>query len=228
MPHGRSFQTYGGDDNLFARIDLNKGDGHLAGPPNPKVVIDVKGIIFNLAEEVVTAAHGEEVWDDILQASGVDGAYTSLGSYPDEELGRLVEGAATRLGADPATVVRTIGEGAIPLLAQRFTHFFAPHDTARSFVLTLNDIIHPEVRKLYPGADVPEFDFDVSDETTLGIVYRSPRRLCALAEGFVRGAATHFGETVVIEHDVCMHHGAAGCELRCRFAKIGSDGGSNV
>ena len=183
----------------------------------------MKGIIFNLAEEVVTDAFGEDVWDDLLDAAEVDGAYTSLGSYPDEELGRLVVAAAARLGVDEATVVRTIGEGSIPLLATRFSHFFAPHSTTRSFVLTLNDIIHPEVRKLYPGADVPEFEFDVRDATTLGLVYRSGRRLCALAEGFLRGAATHFGEVVVIDHEVCMHRGAPACELRCRFERLGPD-----
>ena len=52
----------------------------------------------------------------------------------------------------------------MPLFAVRYPQFFEPHDCTRSFVLTLNDIIHPEVRKLYPGADVPEFDFGIRDE----------------------------------------------------------------
>ena len=46
----------------------------------------MKGIIFNLLEEVVTQAHGEEVWDQLLDAAQVDGAFTSLGNYPDEDL----------------------------------------------------------------------------------------------------------------------------------------------
>ena len=45
----------------------------------------MKGIIFNLLEEVVTQEHGEEAWEDLLDRSGVEGAYTSLGSYPDQE-----------------------------------------------------------------------------------------------------------------------------------------------
>jgi hypothetical protein len=177
----------------------------------------MKGIIFNLVGEVVVANFGEDAWDDILDAAGLEGSYTSLGSYPDEHLSRLVAAASTALETDPQDVIRTLGEGAIPLLAQRYPGFFE-HDTTRAFLLTLNDIIHPEVRKLYPGADVPEFDFETHGDDDLVLGYRSERRLCALAEGFIRGAAAHFGEQVSIEQPECMHRGAPACVLACRFS----------
>jgi hypothetical protein len=110
----------------------------------------VKGIIFNLAEEVVRREHGEDAWGAILLGAGLDGSWTSLGSYPDEHLERVATGAAALLGTDERTVPRTVGEGAIPLLAERYRHFFTPHTDTRAFVMTLNDMIHPEVRKLYP------------------------------------------------------------------------------
>lgn len=177
----------------------------------------MKGIIFNLAEEVLSQAHGADVWDDVLERAGVVGAYTSLGSYPDDELMRLVRAASEITGVAEQTVVRQLGEGAIPLLAARYPQFFAPHTGTRPFVLTLNDIIHPEVRKLYPGADAPDFDFDTSDAEVLMLGYRSSRRLCALAEGFIVGTARHYGEEAAIEQTKCMHRGAASCVILCRF-----------
>jgi hypothetical protein len=48
----------------------------------------VKGIVFNLLEQVVSRDYGEDMWDDLLSAAGLVGAYTSLGSYPDEHLSR--------------------------------------------------------------------------------------------------------------------------------------------
>lgn len=177
----------------------------------------MKGIIFNLAEEAVTQAHGAELWDSMLERAGLEGAYTSLGSYPDEELVALVQAASEITGLGDQDVVRQLGEGAIPLLAARYPDFFTPHATTRSFVLTLNEIIHPEVRKLYPGADVPEFDFDASDAEVLALGYRSPRRLCALAEGFVAGAASHYGEEAEMEQSECMLLGADSCVILCRF-----------
>jgi Haem-NO-binding len=176
----------------------------------------MKGIIFNLAEEVVTAEHGADTWDVLLDNAGLEGAYTSLGSYPDAELNRLVAAASDELGATPAEVVRGLGHSALPLLAERYPGFFEGH-TCRSFLLTLNDIVHPEVRKLYPGADVPDFTFGGDSDDVLEIGYASPRRLCALAEGFVLGAADHFGETVSVEQTECLLRGDDRCLLVCRF-----------
>lgn len=105
----------------------------------------------------------------------------------------------------------------MPMLAARFPGFFTPHSSARSFVLTLNDIIHPEVRKLYPGADVPEFGFDDADPDTLVITDVSARKLCALAEGFLAGAASHYGQTADLQHIQCMHEGHDSCVIHCTF-----------
>jgi hypothetical protein len=178
----------------------------------------VKGIIFNLAEEVVSREHGDAAWDSVLAGAAVDGSYTSLGSYPDADLLAIVASAARLLDTDQASVLRHVAQGAIPLLAERYPHFFDPHRDARSFVLTLNDIIHPEVRKLYPGADVPHFTYEVHGDQGLTLGYESERRLCALAEGFVTGAATHYGQRVVIEQEACLLRGDPCCLLRCDFS----------
>lgn len=180
----------------------------------------MKGVIFNLAEQVVSDAYGADTWDQLLDDTQLDGAFTTLGSYPDEQLFALVSAASARLGVEPGAVVRIIGEGAMPLLAQRYPAFFTPHTSARPFLLTLNDIIHPEVRKLYPGADVPEFDYEQQGDDVLLLQYRSRRKLCALAEGFIAGAATHYGQTVVIKQESCMLQGADHCLLHCTFAPV--------
>lgn len=177
----------------------------------------MKGIIFNLAEEVVSREHGEAAWDAVLDAAGVSGSYTSLGSYPDADLLAIVDAAAALLQSDPQAVLRHLAEGAMPLLATRYPHFFTPHADAGSFVLTLNDIIHPEVRKLYPGADVPTFAYREVSRDVITMEYSSVRRLCALAEGFLAGAARHYGQQVSVQQPTCMLRGDAHCVLRCEF-----------
>jgi Haem-NO-binding len=181
----------------------------------------MKGVIFNLAEEVIVQSHGEDGWDALLDAAGLEGSYSSLGNYPDGELARLVKAASQLLQLTPQEVVRRLGEGALPLLAARYPGFFAGHASTRPFLLTLNDIIHAEVRKLYPGAEVPEFDFDDSDPAHLILGYRSARRLCALAEGFIVGAARYYGEEVSLDQQRCMHRGDDRCVIRCAFTPAG-------
>lgn len=180
----------------------------------------MKGILFSLAEEVVRDRHGEDAWDAVLDGAGLDGSWTSLGDYPDEHLSRVVSSAAVLLGVDDRTALRTIAEGAMPLLAGRFPHFFTPHTDALEFVRTVNGIIHPEVLKLYPGATTPQFGFLESPERTLTMAYCSPRRLCALAEGFLRGAARHYGQTVDVTQPSCMLDGADQCVLHCEFSPV--------
>jgi len=179
----------------------------------------MKGVVFNLLEEVVSNEHGPDAWDALLDAAGLSGSYTSLGSYPDQDLSKLVGAASTALKLPADSVVRWFAGKALPRLAYRYPQFFAAHRSTRSFLLTLNEIIHPEVRKLYPGADAPSFEFDASSADALVMWYRSPRKLCAFAEGLIQGAAAHFGERVAIEQPQCMHRRDAACELRLSFAR---------
>jgi hypothetical protein len=179
----------------------------------------VKGIVFNLLEEVVRRGHGEAAWDDLLDEAGLEGAYTSLGSYHDEELIRLIGVAARTFDMEVDEVVRWFGREALPLLAEKYRVFFAPHRSTRPFLLTLNTIIHPEVRKIYPGADVPVFDYDASSEDVLVMGYRSGRRLCAFGEGLIHGAARHYGENATIERPACLKRGDPKCVFRITLEK---------
>ena len=180
----------------------------------------MKGIIFNVAAQVVIDAYGEETWDSLLDAAGVDGSYTSLGNYPDDELASIVAVAAESVGVSEADLLRQLGEGAIPLLIERYPNFFSPHHSTRAFLLTLNEIIHAEVRKLHPDAQTPEFRFDVSNPDQLLMHYSSPRRLCMLAEGFVQGTARTYGEVAHVEQIECMHRGDDHCIISCAFAPL--------
>lgn len=181
----------------------------------------MKGIVFNLVEEVVADEYGSDTWDDLLDAAGVDGAYTSLGSYPVEDLHRLVAAASSALSVPAGDVIRMVGQKAIPKLAVRYPQFFA-QPTCRDFLLTLNDIIHPEVRKLYPGAEAPDFTFESPEDDVLLIGYDSTRRLCELAEGFILGSADHFGESLTVDQSECVHRGDSRCVLRVRFSGVTS------
>lgn len=179
------------------------------------------GIVFNLLEHVVTEGHGEAAWDDLLARTGADGCWTAVGNYPDADLVRLLEAlpGSSERGLDET--LRAFGYVAMDRLAQLYPHFFAPHASTTPFLLTLNNIIHPAVRCLYPGAEIPAFDVDLDDDDDSRLVlrYRSSRRLCHLAEGFLTGAAAHYGERVELTQTQCMHDGAPACLLSVTFTR---------
>lgn len=182
----------------------------------------MKGVVFNLLERIVTREYGEDTWDELLDSAELHGAYTSLGSYADADLGKLVGVASAMLDTPPDEIVRWFGRSALPLFAENYPQLFERHSSTRPFVLTLNDIIHPEVRKLYPGADVPVFDFDPRPNGTLRMGYQSPRKLCSFAEGLLEGAAQHYSEQVAIEQPRCMKRGDERCVLEISFTANGA------
>jgi hypothetical protein len=177
----------------------------------------VKGIIFNLVESFVVSEGGESSWDRLLDEAGLDGGYSSIGDYADEELMALVAAYCRTHGVAPDDTTRAIGVHALRGLADRYPHFFTPHTHARDMLRTLNDVIHPEVRKLHPSATPPDFDYSSTDADRFVMGYTSRRRLCFLAEGMITGAAQHYGETVTITQPECMHTGAPRCLIQCSF-----------
>lgn len=177
----------------------------------------MKGIVFNLLERVVVHEHGAAAWERLLETTGLEGVWTSLGSYPDDEFLALMLAIAADRDLEPDEVMTWFGAKSMPYFATRYPQLFDPHPNARSFVMTLNSMIHPEVRKLYPGATVPDFEFDASSPDVLLMGYSSPRRLCSFAEGLLTGAAQHFGQRVSIDQPECMKRGDERCLLAVSF-----------
>lgn len=173
----------------------------------------MKGVIFNAIEETVRAEQGEDVWDDVLAAAGLHGAWTSLGTYPDEQVEALVTAACAALGIGRADLLRHLGRRSFGYLAARTPEAMSTVSNARGLLLSLNDVIHPEVRKIYPGADVPVFEVSSETDDCVGLSYRSRRGMCHFAEGLAHGAADHFGETVELSQPRCQHTGSPDCEL---------------
>jgi hypothetical protein len=173
----------------------------------------MKGVVFNVVEEAISREWGEQMWDDLLAAADLDGAYTAVGSYPDAHLFAVVKAASDRLNAPTEDVLRTIGRMVFEPLLSRFKGFHEEPPSMREFLPTINDWIHPQVLKLYPGASVPRFVLRENGDD-LELDYLSVRNLCTLAEGLVLGVADHYGETVTVDQLSCKERGDSRCTIR--------------
>lgn len=176
----------------------------------------MKGILFEVVAQVVERSSGPAAWDAVLTAAGSDGAFTSLGTYEDAELLAIVGAVADQRGEAVPDTARWLGRQALPLLLERYPAFAEGHST-RSFVMGLNHVIHPEVRKLYPGADTPEFVAVDRADGGLSLEYRSARALCTLAEGLILGTGDHFADPVQVSQSLCVHRGDDHCLLDLTF-----------
>jgi hypothetical protein len=177
----------------------------------------MKGVLFNVLEEAISREWGEEMWDDLLTAADLDGAYTALGNYPDAQLVALANAAADRLNSPVEDVLRTLGRITFKPLLSRYAGFLEEPTSLREFLPTINELIHPQVLKLYPGASVPRFVLrETGDDIELD--YVSVRNMCMLAEGLVLGVADHYGETVSVDQPSCKQRGDSRCTIRITTA----------
>lgn len=178
----------------------------------------MKGIVFNLLSEMVEENFGIEVWDALLQETGLDGVYVSTESYPDEDVFALVGAASEKSGIPANDLVKAFGKYMFPHFFQQNPEFFLPDMTLKEFLLSVDRVIHVEVRKLHPDASLPQFEYEDEHDKELTMMYSSPRKLCMLAEGLIDGAAVHFGTEYTLSHNECMHDGADACRLHLKVA----------
>ena len=173
----------------------------------------MKGVLFNVIEEVVESAMSPDEWDDVIEAAGVSGAYTSLGNYPDADLDAIVRAVGAAAGLSIDDTLRLAGRLGFERLAARAPSQLARCATWRDVLTTLDDIIHPEVLKAYPDAELPQFDV-VSAGDDITMRYTSARRMCALADGLIVGCGTWYGSVLTVRHETCVHRGDPTCTLR--------------
>lgn len=174
----------------------------------------MKGMVFTLLSEMVEERFGYEMWDDLIETTepASEGIYVSSELYPDEELLAYVSAMSKALNVPANDLVFAFGEYMLGRFAQIHPEFFENH-TVKSFLKTVHDVIHVEVKKLHPDALLPQFDYEDAAPDQLVMLYRSPRGLCALAEGLISGSARFFDEKVSSTHDICMHDGSDHCRL---------------
>ena len=173
----------------------------------------MKGVVFNILEDMVVEKGGVLLWQKLLNRVGVDGSYISVDTYEDAELFNIVHEVQQALDIPLEDVIRSFGNFMFFRLADRYPIFVEGERELFAFLRSIEPVIHLEVQKLYTEVNLPSIECDNSDSNRLVMHYRSPRKLCILAEGLIQGSATYYQTPITIEHDVCMHRGSDHCEL---------------
>jgi hypothetical protein len=179
----------------------------------------MKGIVYTLFNDLVEERFGLDVWDQLLARCAPDsgGVYTAAASYHDRELFDMVAALSEISGAPANDLVRTFGEYSMLAFGRQFPTLFEDHD-AKSLLHSVHDVIHVEVKKLFPGATPPMFEYEDPATDRLVMLYRSPRKLCAFAEGLINGTAAHYDIDIRHQQSQCMLHGDDHCRFELHFA----------
>ena len=162
----------------------------------------MKGLVFTTFYSFVEEGHGADLLDEVIAASGVpnDGAYTSVGTYPFEQMVALVI-AASRLTGQP-----------LPALLESFGGYcfgcwvktLPAHFEGRCLfdvLASIDDFHESEVRKLHADAELPSFRVESRDARRLTLRYISCKPLADLATGVIKRAAVHLNDPVSVRYE---------------------------
>ena len=161
----------------------------------------MKGIVFREFIDMVEAQFSPETADAIIEASSLstNGAYTSIGTYPHQEMVDLVSNLSTKTGIAVPDLLQHFGRYLFtrfievhPNLTNAFTDVF-------SLLSALEDTIHVDVNKLYRDAELPSFTYEQNGQQTMAFVYRSRRSMADFAHGLIEGCIAHFKENITIQ-----------------------------
>lgn len=161
----------------------------------------MKGVVFTEFLEMVENRFSAEMVDDVIEDAQLPhgGAYTSVGTYPHSEMVAMVVALSQRSGRPVPDLVRAFGQYLFGRFVLAYPSFFRNVTGSFEFLSGIEDIIHAEVLKLYPDAELPRFIIECHDERRLVLLYLSPRHFEDLAEGLMLGCVAHFGEPIRVE-----------------------------
>jgi hypothetical protein len=159
------------------------------------------GVVFTELLHMVEARHAQATPERIIERAGLShgGAYTAVGSYPSEELERLLAALAEETGSTRTQLLESFGEYLFGRLAAAHPQLLAERPSLFDLLGHLDQTIHPQVQRLYPQAELPRFGVLQRDARRMLLRYDSPRRMASLAVGLIRGAAAMYGVDVSVQ-----------------------------
>jgi len=161
----------------------------------------MKGLVFTEFMSMVGDKFGEDMVDDLIDdtAPASGGAYTAVGTYHHEELVNMVVALSEKVDAPVPALINAFGHHLGGVFTAKFPDFFAEVDTTLDFLKKIDNHIHVEVKKLYPDAELPVFNFDDSNPDEFKLVYSSERGFADLAQGLIESTSSYYGESFQIE-----------------------------
>lgn len=150
---------------------------------------------------MVESRYSIETADGIITAANLSsaGAYTSVGTYPHQEMVDLVTQLSARTGVGVPDLLNDFGRHLFKRFSVIHPEFIKTQSSAFELLRRLDGHIHVEVRKLYIDAELPSFDYEEISDGEMVFIYRSSRRLADFAHGLIQGCVEHFGQSMQVE-----------------------------
>ncbi|PRY77199.1 heme-NO-binding protein [Yoonia maritima] len=161
----------------------------------------MKGTVFVELIKMAEEAFGEDVVDDMLDKTDLenDGAFTTVGNYPCADLFKITKAFSYTSGLSEEELERRFGAWMLDHFGENYPHFFTGKPDSFAILEAINGEIQVEVRKLYPDAELPEFEITKKSAKHFEMTYSSQRPIAEFCHGLIEACVKRFGQTADIQ-----------------------------
>ncbi len=159
----------------------------------------MKGVVFTEFMELVESGFGMQVADNVLtKGCPFQTGFTSVGTYNHHDLLSMVGELSSETGLPSQALVHAFGKHLFKKFYQGYPDLFAQVSSTFELLNNVENVIHVEVLKLTPEAELPTFRFPPTEQGCLAVEYQSPRPFADLAGGLIEASIEHFGESLSV------------------------------
>jgi hypothetical protein len=174
----------------------------------------MQAIIFAELKKYAEARLGADAWRPLLREAGVTRPIYAPGQdYPDAEAVAIVVAASKKAGLEPDAVLQDFGEFIAADLVRLYRHLVQPSWRSLDVLEHTEETIHKAVRRDNPGAQPPQLKCTRTSPAEVVVRYSSPRRMCGVAKGIIRGLGRQYGERLSLTEPTCMLKGGSECQI---------------
>lgn len=176
------------------------------------------GVIFFVLQNHVEKQLGPSSWRRVVLLANLPPiAYSPVAEYPDSEATALIAAASQLAGKPLGEFLEKFGAALAPELLAMYPSLIQPEWKTLDLVVNAEEVIHSAVRRRNPLAKPPVLRCARYSSDELRLVYTSPRKLCQMVKGIIRGVAGHYREEVTITDESCMNDGDSFCAIQIKL-----------
>ena len=162
----------------------------------------MKGVVFTEFLNLVETGFGMPMADHVLtQGCPFHQSFTSVGYYDHKDLLAMVGELSKQTGTEGSVLVHAFGKHLFGKFLEQHPAEFVAAGGTMALLQRVEKVIHVEVIKIHPDAELPRFHFLDAPPGWMKMVYQSKRPFATLAGGLIEASIEHFEENLVVERE---------------------------
>lgn len=175
----------------------------------------MQGFVFSEFQEYVQRTYGFETWDHVAKKVNIEGKnYSLFQTYPTQELEQVITTLSLAIDKPYYEIMEEFGAFTAPKLWRICKRMIPSKWDLIDLLENLLGFTNKLLAHAISGTEAPPtMRCTKNSENQVTIFYYSPRKMCALGKGIVKGLGKQYECEVSVREPKCLLKGDPECEI---------------